>query len=239
LTQGSATVTDLSTSELNKVGIGDPINGLGIPQGTTIISKASTSAVMSQAATISNTVTRTGTLDSTGTGMTVSSASGLLVGMTVSGPNVPNGVTITAISGTTLTLSIAYNPNSRGSAVTKTAFVVKMPAGPFSEERWDLNDSSGIQVGDLVGNSAGITTNTPHGTGVYTNTKVLSIVSGPSIYLTKVSTLQGGVTITAIFWQPVSFSSATYTFVASNRFTVRADKPLPFGSFPGVGGFYQ
>ena len=47
------------------------------------------------------------TTTATSTSATVSSATGLVVGQTISNPNVVAGTTITVISGTTLTLSVA------------------------------------------------------------------------------------------------------------------------------------
>lgn len=238
VTQGSATLTGVNATLLGRVAIGDFIYGSGIPQGTTVTSKATSSLVMSQAATATTTLSKTGTLNATGTAITVSSASGLLPGMTVAGTNVPTGTTITAITGNTVALSIAYNPNTRGSAETKTGSVVKYQGAYQTEELWQFTNVSGIQIGDLAGNTNGITTAEPHGASVYSGTKVASIASN-SVVLSKVSRFENGASITAIFWRPVTFSSATYTFTASNKFTARADRNLPFGSFPGVGGFFK
>lgn len=239
VTQGSATLSGINATILSRVPVGGLVYGFGIPQGTTITSKGATSLVLSQAATATSSVSRTGTLNAAGTAITVANTSGLLPGMTVTGTNVPAGTTVTAISGTTVTLSIAYNPNTRGSAETRTATIFKSPTGyGAAVEQWNVSSISGIQVGDLVGNTAGITDTTPHGTDVYGNTKVLIIATG-FVILDKQSKLQEGATVSAIFWRPVTFSSATYTFVASNKFTVGADRSLPFGSFPGVGGFYR
>jgi lambda family phage minor tail protein L len=235
VTSGSATMSGLSSTELSKISTGDPIYGFGVPQGTTIASKGTSSLTMSQAATANSTRTVTGTLNATGTAITVSSATGLLPGMTVTGANIPAGTTISSISGTTVTLSISYNPFTRGSSETRSVTVQKYPLG---FELWMLSNTSGITVGDLAGNTVGITTTKPQGTNVYADTKVSSIVANSSVTLNKRSQFSHGNTFTAIFWRPVTFTSSSYTFSASTRYTIRADKSLPFGSFPGVGGFY-
>jgi hypothetical protein len=52
------------------------------------------------------------------TSATVSSATGLVIGMTVTSTNVPAGTTITAISGTTITLSNAATAGASGTAAS-------------------------------------------------------------------------------------------------------------------------
>lgn len=237
VTSGSATLGGLSPTELNKITTGSPIYGFAIPAGTTVASKTVSSLTMSQNATADSSYTRTGTLVSPdGITMIVSSATGLLPGMVVTGPNLPSNTTIASISGTTLTLSIAYNPNSRGSSFTRS--VTKDIYSRNTVEVWLLSDTSGITIGDLAGNASGITTATPHGTNVYTGTKIDAISTNVYVGTTQNSQFDDGDTFTAIFWQPVTFTSATYTFTGSPLYTVRADNSLPFGSFPGVGGFY-
>ena len=244
VTQGSATLASLSGNELNRIATGNPIFGHGVPAGTNVAVKGTSSLTMSQAAASSTTFTRTGTLVSPdGIQMTVASTAGLAPGMLVEGPNVPSGTRISSISGTTLNLSIAYNPFTRGSSETRAVKVRKIRSmnrvdmNQIVSERWETSNTSGIQTNDLAGNTAGITTDNPHGTGVYAGTKVSSILANTFIQISKISALADGANITAIFWQPVTFSSATYTFTASTSYTIRADNSLPFGGFPGVGGF--
>jgi hypothetical protein len=157
--------------------------------------------------------------------------------MAVTGPNVPSNTTIASISGTTITLSISYNAFTRGSSVTRLA-TVKKPDFDNPDEYWLITNTGGIQVNDLAGNSAGITLDLPHGTNIRAGTKVKSKVTNVSVTINKKSQFDEDSQFTAIFWTPVTFSSATYTFTASNVYTIRADENLPFGSFPGVGGFY-
>lgn len=246
VTAGSTSLGGLTTNELNKIGTNDPVYGYAIPQGTTVVSKQTTSLTMSQAATAAPSYSRTGTLNATGTALTVSSSANLSAGMTVTGPNIPANTTISSISGTTVTLSIAYNPFTRGSSITKSVTVNKddVPAtmvqtlDSYTTERWVISDTSGIQVNDLAGNNSGITPELPHGTKVYAGTKAESISANNHIVPSAKSQFDDGDQFTAIFWTPVTFSSSTYTFAGFTKYTIRADKNLPFGSFPGVGGFY-
>jgi lambda family phage minor tail protein L len=234
VTSGSTTLSGLTTAQLNRVNVGDPVFGHGIPSGTTVTAKASSSVTLSQAANSSSTLTQSGTLSANGLSLVVSSATGLRPGMTVSGANVPANTTITSVSGTTVNLSIAYNSNSRGSAVTRSVQVSKANG----TELWLLSNTSGIASDDLAGNNSGITANNPHGEKIYANTKITAITANVSVQISKLSRFDNGDQFTAIFWQPVTFNSATYTFTGSPKYTIRANNALPFGSFPGVGGFY-
>ena len=236
VTTGSTTLSGVTTTQLASINVGDPVYGHGIPSGTTIASKGSSSVTMSQAANSSTTLTRTGTLSATGLAINVSSSANLRPGMAVSGTNVPANATISSISGNTVNLSISFNPNIKGSLDTSVVTVSK----GFDEnyfETWTVNSPSGIAVGDYVGNAVGISDNSPQGTNVLTGTRIVSI-SGNELTLNFRSQFDDGDAFDGQFWQPASFGSATYTFTGSNTYTVRADGQLPFGSFPGVGGFY-
>ncbi len=236
VTTGSTTLSGVTTTQLASINGGDPVYGHGIPSGTTIASKGSSSVTMSQAANSSTTLTRTGTLTATGLAINVSSSANLRPGMAVSGTNVPANTTISSVSGNTVNLSISFNPNVKGSLDTSVVTVSK----GFDEnyfETWIVNSPSGINVGDYVGNAVGISDNSPQGTNVLTGTKIISI-SGNELTLNFRSQFDDGAAFDGQFWQPASFGSATYTFTGSNTYTVRADGQLPFGSFPGVGGFY-
>ena len=235
VTAGSATLTSVSGSRLSSVATGDSINGHGIPQGSTVISKTASTITISQNATSSSSITRTGTLTASGTSITVNDASNLVAGMVVSGSNIPNGTTISSISGTTINLRIAYNPNIKGSGTTKSVTVDKSIPG---YEYWVVGSTTGISVNDLAGNNTGQTGDIPQGTNVLAGTKVTSVDTLLSrIEISKLSRFDDGDSFTAVFWVPVTFTSASYTFTGASEYTVGTDRPLPFGSFPGVGGY--
>ena len=233
VTAGSTTLSGLTSGQLAKINVGDPVYGHGIASGTTVASKGSSSLALSQSATSTTSITRTGTLSADGLSIVVSSASNLRPGMVVSGSNVPGNTTVASISGNTVTLSIGYNSNVRGSLTIKTVTVGKGTTYEF----WTVGDTSGIQANDYAGNNSGISNDTPHGTNVYAGTQVNGIV-GNDIWLTRFSRFPEGETFTAAFWRPKTFSSATYTFSGDPTYVIRANNALPFGSFPGVGGFY-
>lgn len=233
-TAGSTTLSGINADIVKRINPGNPVSGYAIPAGTTVVSRGTTSIVMSQAATGVMTYSLTGTLSSpAGITLTVSSAANLAVGMIVSGPNVPTGTTITGISGNVLTLSIAYNINSRGVPITKSARVNKSQSGT---EFWEISDLNGIYIDDLAGNLEGLTDAVPQGVGVYQNTKVKAITD--NVEITKQTSLPDDHLFTAVFWEPVTFASATYTFTPPNTYTVRPGSILPYGSFPGVGAYY-
>jgi hypothetical protein len=71
---------------------------------------------------------------------------------------------------------------------------------------------------------------------VYQNTKVKAITD--NVEITKQTSLPDDHLFTAVFWEPVTFASATYTFTPPNTYTVRPGSILPYGSFPGVGAYY-
>ena len=236
VTAGSTTLSGVTSTQLASINAGDPVYGHGIPSGTTVASKGGSSITMSQAANSSTTLTRTGTLSATGLAITVSSSANLQPGMAVSGANVPANTTISSISGNTVNLSISFNPNVKGSLDTSVVTVSK----GFDEnyfETWIVNSPSGISVGDYVGNAVGISDDNPQGTNVLTGTKITAI-NGDELTLNYRSRFDDGDAFDGQFWQPRTFTSATYTFTGSSNYTVRADGQLPFGSFPGVGGFY-
>lgn len=238
VTNGSTTITGLSSSQLARINVGDTIFGHGIQAGTTVAAKGSSTLTLSQAANSSSVITRTGTLSVTGTAINFTGANNenspanLRPGMTVSGAGIPSGTTITSISGNTVNLSLDYNLNARGFARTRNATVEK-----GASEVWVLTDSSDIQANDYAGNNAGITSAQPHGTNVPAGIRIASIF-GLRVTITGKSSFDDGATFTAIFWRPATFGATNYTFTGSTSYTVRADNSLPFGSFPGVGSFY-
>jgi hypothetical protein len=108
-TSTSTTVTD---SHVKTADVGRSVTGSGIPASTTIVSVvASTSFVMSQAATASATVSLTVTdiscVTTSGSAVVLDSAIGTVdVGKTVTGAGIPGGTTIlSVVAGTSFTMS--------------------------------------------------------------------------------------------------------------------------------------
>jgi hypothetical protein len=220
VTSGSNILSSLTADELNRIRIGDPITGHGLPTNTTVTAKATSQLTLSANATASNSVTVNGTLTGTGLTMTVTSATGLAAGMSVTGTWVPTGTTIQSISGTAITLSISTNSNYRGSATSKS--VTYNPN--FDSSRLYTGNTSGVAVGNIV-----------EGSGVYAGTTVSGISTNTFILLNQALNVDTGDTFTATFYAPRTFTQQSYTFVSNDRYVIRANASLPFGSFPGVG----
>ena len=220
VTSGSNILSSLTADELNRIRIGDPITGHGLPTNTTVTAKATSQLTLSANATASNSVTVNGTLTGTGLTMTVTSATGLAAGMSVTGTWVPSGTTIQSISGTTITLTISNNPNYRDSATSKS--VTYYPY--FYSPRFYTGDTSGVAVGDIV-----------EGSGVYAGTTVSGISTNTFILLSQALNADTGQELTATFYTTRVFTQQSYIFAGNDRYVIRADASLPFGSFPGVG----
>ena len=220
VTSGSNILSSLTADELNRIRIGDPITGHGLPTNTTVTAKATSQLTLSANATASTSVTVNGTLTGTGLTMTVTSATGLAAGMSVTGTWVPSGTTIQSISGTTITLSISTNPNYQDSATSKSVTYYSF----FNSSRLYTGNTSGVAIGDIVA-----------GSGVYAGTTVSGISTNTFILLNKNLNKDAGDTLTATFYTPKTFTQQSYTFTASNKYVIRANASLPFGSFPGVG----
>jgi lambda family phage minor tail protein L len=217
VTSGSNILGSLTADELNRIRIGDPITGHGLPTNTTVTAKATNQLTLSANATASTSITVNGTLTGTGLTMTVTSATGLSAGMSVTGTWVPSGTTIQSISGTTITLSISNNPNYLDSATSKSVTYRFF-------NRLSTSNTSGVAVGDRV-----------QGSGVYSGTAVTAISTNSFILINKSLNKDYNSTLTATFYKPRVFTQQSYTFVSNDRYVIRADASLPFGSFPGVG----
>jgi lambda family phage minor tail protein L len=248
----AGTVTAASTSlvldETTSVDIGAPVKGFGVPAGATIVSVAGNTITMSAAATATTNVTTTGTLQANRTQIIVTSATGLIVGMQVSGPSIATGTTIAAIAGTTITLGQAVDWNLiKGAAVTsKTGFLDSYDNYYGRGRTNNANLTGGVLgVNNLTSIAAGqfvIGPNLPS----TINAKVVGLFNnsssrfGSSTWVTL--SYEGNVgssSGTFSFYTIPAQSLQTYIFTAVNRnYTLRADSALPYGAFPGIGGYY-
>ncbi len=120
-TTAGSTVVAVPVGTLAKLVAGQSVAGAGIPAGATIASLNSqySAVILSAAAsaTASNIplrLTFTGSTTAGSASLAASSVTGLAAGQTVTGPGIPAGVTITALSGTTLTLSNAATATASG-----------------------------------------------------------------------------------------------------------------------------
>lgn len=229
---GSNTLSNLSTSDVAKIQLNRSISGFGIPEGTTVTAKGTTTLTLSAAATGTSTVSGSGTLATNGLSITMVSVSGILPGMAVSGTWLPAGTVVTAVNTTTkvVTLNLTFNPNLRESVVTKTGYY-KDFFNTIGKIVFLSGNTTGIAVGDQVS-----------APGIYVGTTVAAIGTDaylPAVTLSRPQALGPGNSVTADFYSLVTPTAQTYIFTASQQYAVQPSTALPFGSFPGVGGYIQ
>ena len=219
---------------------GNPVSGFGLPGGTTVSSVSGNLVTVSQNATASSSRTTTGTVQSNFNQIIVASATGLGVGMTITGNYLQPNTQITAIAGTTLTLSVAIDPTQfLTAAATFTGY-----SNPLHYFQGGGNATAAVYI--LFTAAPGI----PYAVGKYissslvplsSRTKISSIGSRPGwviLNLDKTFTYSKPPTAWTIYNQG-SPASATYNFVATDStYTFRADASIPYGSYPGIGAYF-
>jgi hypothetical protein len=225
VTAGSTTLGSLSTTELYRINVGDEIRGFGLPAGTTVAAKSTGSLTLSQASTGTTSVTTTGTRSTFGTYITVTSTTGILPGMTVSGLQVPTGTKISSVDSVNKIVYLNININPLvwlfGGLLSGTMTRIG------STDYVRLSSVSGLAVGQYV-----------DGGNVYQNTTTSSINPLTNVVaLSKLQAIEVGIdkAITVRFGSLITATSSSYTFAASDSYTIRPDASLPFGSFPSVG----
>jgi flagellin-like hook-associated protein FlgL len=197
----SSQVTGLDTTNLS---VGMSISGPGIPPNTTITKVDSASQItlsqpLTQAVTggdftflptlskaINNATTSTTINTNTLTGLT--DTTGLAVGMSVSGPNIPVNTKITGISGTTLTLDNNATLTAAGGSFTFGPTITK--AGTTNPP----NQITGLPLAQVQNLYVGMKVTGP---GIPANTTITDIDTTDnngtgSITLSKVPTGPGG-----------------------------------------------
>lgn len=219
---GSASMTVSSTANIV---VGNPVSGVGIAAGTTVSAITnSTTLVLSAVATASTNSVKTGTASSAGASLSVTNATGLIAGQTITGTYIPNGTTVSSISGTTLTLS------ARPYSFTRSGTYVNV----FNSVFYISIDVSGLSAGMSVWGPNGI------------NTTIASVATnnplGNRITLNSYGSLGLDAPINlTLYFMPASPGSSSYTFGITNNNYVFRDptSALPYGSFPAVGLYLQ
>jgi len=113
----------LGASNVASSVVGQQVTGTGIPANTMITATTSNpnTLVLSNNATVSSTVTVTGDVTSGNNVITnVSSVTGVVVGLPISGAGIPAGATVAAIDSTNLTITISVVASASGTAVALT-----------------------------------------------------------------------------------------------------------------------
>ena len=218
---------------------GDPVSGFGLPTGTTVSSVSNNLVTVSQNATASSSATTTGTIQSNFNQIIVTSATGLGVGMTVTGNYLQPNTQITAISGTTLTLSVAIDPTQFLSvAETFTGY-----PNPYHLIRGGGNATSAVYylfvfspfpsfaVGQFISSSL---------LPLSARAKISSLGStfGYRILNLDKTFTYSKFPTTWTLYNLGAIPSATYTFTVTDpNYTFRANSSIPYGSYPGIGAF--
>jgi phage-related protein len=231
VTVGSNVITlDQSVS----LSTGDPVAGFGLPGGTTVSSVAGNLVTVNQNSTASTYVTTTGTIQSNYTQIVLSSATGIAPGMAVTGNYLPTNSQVTAVSGSTITIS---------STVDETQFYtyINYFIGSANGYAIQADPYAPGAVGQLIANDPilPLLLNT-----TITNITYLWITIGKTSQQRKVFTISQYIAppqspFYAFIYQFNGIPPATYTFTAVDRnYTFRDAATIPYGSYPGVGTFF-
>lgn len=196
----NSTVTRSGTMTFFAYGNGDGSNTFNLPddRGMVLVGRDNMGGTAANVTQVSTTLTTT----ATSTSATVGSATGLTLGMTIVNANVVSGTTITAISGTTITLSIAASGSAIAAAARFSPFI----------------DAQALGVASAVMSVAIVTANLPP----YTPTSVgsLSVVSGTTVVqggtYSNNTTLQTGATGFGVYAGGTGTSS---TLTSTGTFT--------------------
>mgnify|MGYP003630448723 CR=1 FL=1 len=231
VTTGSNIIT---LDQAVSLSVGDPVTGFGIPASTAVSSVNSNLVTVSQNATASTLATSAGTISNDGTQIALSSAAGIIPGMSVTGSYLPANSQVTAVSGNTVTLSSPVPLEQFFTAIASTSasasgdrLSVLFPAG------------SSAAIGQFIASS----TLPLARRALITNTRLIRLVVGKNLIQYKALDItQAAASSDFVLWTTYTggtIPSATYTFTATNRaYTFRVNSNLPYGSFPGVGTYF-
>lgn len=250
---GNGTVTvgsdQLVLDSAFNIAAGDPISGFAVPSGTTVSSVSGDTVTMSANATASNSAEVSGTLQASLNQIVVSSATGLTVGMTVTGTHLPaTGATVTNISGTTVTIGQKAKLEYIliGSATLVPAYVdVGYSFGRAATKEHYTNTiiaGTSPAVGDILVSKyadidQAISVTYVSASNVYTSTEIYNNRGWNNNMRDKQNiSYSDRSRYNATIYRLPTPGLETYTFVApNNQYTFRTDVGLPYGSFPGVG----
>jgi lambda family phage minor tail protein L len=236
VTAGSAVITLDQAAALST---GDPVEGFGLPAGTTVVSVSGNLVTVSQAATASTAATRTGTINSAGTQIVLSSAAGIVPGMNVAGAYLPANSQVVAVAGNTVTLS-APVPLEQFFSLAWT----KAGSLPAFEDRnkvyfSDLFNTTPMAVGQYIASPGLPLSRRAVITGIIIRpTAAGKILIKQKIAVVDQSGIPGEYTWSA--YTSGTIPTATYSFAATDRnYTFRVNAAIPYGSFPGVGTYFS
>ena len=262
LTPSAATASGTTLTFANTAGVavGQTVTGTNIPGGTTVSSFTGTTVVLSGSGVtgagvaVGANIVFTGTLNNTATNiLNVTSATGITTGMCVTANNsigIPPGTTVTAISGTSITIS---NSITSGTAVLSGATVV------FGGNVLSFSATTGALVGQIMytgasggfagGSVASTVTSTavtvpyPVSATISTNlgikflgsvlpvTSTSGIVAGQTVFGPNI---QPGVSVSSINGSTVILSNPVNGAVSSGSAVSFGGNVLTFASTTGI-----
>jgi lambda family phage minor tail protein L len=211
---------------------GDPVTGFGLPGGTTVSSVSGNLVTVNQNATASSSATTAGTIQSNYTQIVLSSAAGIIPGMTVSGNYLPANTQVVGVSGNTVTLSSTVDFTQFYSAVDSFT-------GTIEKDNIKVATNAAGEVGHLIASDFLM----PLSRGaVITYIRYNWVKAGKNASRRKVYTISQAVArkqdATFSIYQFNGIPSATYSFFSTNgNYTFRANASIPYGSYPGIGAF--
>jgi lambda family phage minor tail protein L len=242
VTSGSNVIT---MDQAASFSTGGPVTGFGLPASTTVSSVSGNLVTVSQNATATTTVSGvTGTIQTNLSQIIVASATGLAPGMTVTGSYLQPNTQVTAVAGTTITIGTPADFGQFLSfALTDTAANDPFDnRASFATDRVYFDAPASFQVGQYIRSRSG---SVPLTRGA----RVISILSAVNFGVSGASYTVAVLDTTYIYqrgaqglWDFYDFGAipaATYNFAAIDRnYTLKANVPIPYGSYPGVGAFF-
>jgi lambda family phage minor tail protein L len=215
---------------------GDPVSGFGIPAGSTVVSTSGALVTVSQNATANSFATSTGTITNDGTQIVLSSASGIVPGMIVTGSYLPANCQVVAVAGNTVTLSSPVSLDQ--------FFVTAWTRTGIAPQTGDRNKvyfsdlTTPMAEGQFMGSSLLPLSRRAVITGILTQRSAI----GKFVYNYRIAVISQAVASgDSVSWTAYTggtIPAATYNFAVSNStYTFRAASNLPYGSYPGVGAF--
>jgi hypothetical protein len=168
-----AGLTTITVPTTAGIAVGKTATGTGIGAGATVTAISGTTVTLSAASTLtgSTTVTfdTTASLVSGSADIVVSTTSGIVPGMSVSGTGIGGGATVTAISGTTVTLSAASTSSGTATvtfgAISSSKFMID-GLTVFHSVRADLTPYACLSKATSTGTSGSVTLNVPNKTAM-------------------------------------------------------------------------
>lgn len=230
VTSGSNVITlDRSVA----LSTGDPVTGFGVPNGTTVSSVSGNLVTVSQNATATTSLTRTGTIQNNYTQIVLSSAVGIVPGMTVSGNYLPANTQVVAVAGNTVTLSSTVD-------LTQFYTVVNSFFGSAGGSYISANENAPGNVGEIIAHPTFLPLSRR---AVITGIRYRTYFTRNNSERYRIFDISQSVVTNASgtfsLYQFNGIPSATYSFAATNtNYTFRANAPLPYGSYPGVGAYF-